>query len=241
MRSLLLLLVLSISLPLTAQRSKQWLQQNDIGAFHEGTYTREVSTSSMELISLTGFWEPYAFGERQELKVRFYSPEADEFFLKVEELAVKKYYWMQNKPQPVEAGWHEFDGWQVDRWLRRLQLPANSLGLAVQAGPKEKRKFLPARIYHRQLKEAVKRYVAQIRLGINTSSGRYTIYSGKVRDPEKLIKEGKLLGQYGGSCFPIVIPVMSLPTEGWYMVVANVIERGSQDPHSYSFHFYHRP
>jgi len=225
---------------LCAQRSEQWLQQNDIGNFHEGTYTREVSTSSMELISLTAFREPYTFGRRQELKVRFYNPEASEFFLKVEELAVKKYYWMQNKPQPIEAGWQEFDGWQVDRWLRRLQLPANSLGIAVQIGSKEKRQFLPAWIYHKELKETTKRYVAQIRLGINTSQGSYKLYYGKVRDTDKLIKEGKLIGHYGGSCFPVVIPSSSLTTKGWYTMVINVMEKGSQDPHSYSFHFYHQ-
>lgn len=242
MRLLLLFLSLSASTSiLCAQRSEQWLQRYDAGKFHEGTYTREVSTSSMELVSLTASWEPYEFDKQQQLKVRFYNPDAEEFFLKVEELSVKKYYWMQNKPQRIAGGWNEFDGWQVDRWLRRLQLPAKSLGLVVQAGPREKRQFLPARVYHRELEEAAKRYVAQIRLGINTDSGDYAIYRGKARNEAKLIKKVKLLGQYGGSCFPMVIQTADLPAEGWYSVVVNVLEKGSNDPHSYSFHFYHHP
>ncbi len=237
--SLFVFLIASIS-PLNAQRSEKWLRENDIGNFHEGTYSREVGNSTMKLISLVAHWQPYQFYQNQNQKVRFFSPEEHTFFLKVEELSVRKYYWLQNKPNKLAKDWYEFDGWLVDRWLRRLKLPYSSLGATVQIGAKNERLFLPAWIYHGPEVPETNRYVAQIRSGIGFEGGRYEIYRGSDKKGANSLMRKELLPGYGGNCFPLVIPIEVLPSSDWYLVVINVIERGSKDPHTFSFKFYHR-
>ncbi len=232
-------ILLSCLVSAQAQRSDEWLKQHDHGKFHEGTYTREVSTSAMELVSLTAYWEPFEFGKRQNLKVRFYSPASSEFQIRVQELSVKRYYWLESKPQSTEQDWQEVDGWQVDRWLSRLKLSSRSLGLLVQIGPRKNRQFLPAWIYHNANAPSPKRYIAQIRLGINAENGTYNIYPGKRNSSNTPLKSGRILGRSGGTCFPVVIRSSDLPVPGWYTMSIDLKESGDVDQHSYSFEFYH--
>lgn len=238
--------VLSVSLsiwPAFAQRSPDWLTKNDRGNRYEGSYTRKVSNLSIDLLSLTGYFESYEFGKDQTLQIKFYSPEDASFRLKAEELVVTQYYWMQAKENEANAGWNQFGDWPVDYYLKRLSVSHRNLGVLIQYNPdSEIRHFLPAFISHSKGFQEIARYVLQFRLGRAIVDGQYKVFRGKTRAANHLLTSGKISSKSGGTSFPLVIPVEKFKTfQGWISVEVNCRERGTLDPFSYSLLFYHTP
>lgn len=225
--------------PLSAQRSPEWLQSNDRGNRYEGTYTRKVSNPSVNLISLMGHLEAYTFGEKQMLTAQFYSPDAQDYYLKVEELRVSQFYWMQNKETKAPKGWNTFENWPVDYFLKRLSISHRNLGILAYWGDKSRRSFMPVLLYHSKTPEQISRYVAQLRLGRSAANGTYKVYQGENRSASKLITQGKISAKSGGTTFPVVVPAAQLE-EGWIFVEVNLREQGSLDPFAYSFRFFHK-
>lgn len=212
---------------------------NSTGSYHEGPYTMDVSGST-GVVSLTAHWEPYAFGNRTKLKVKVVSPQQGKYILKAEELSPKHFYWFQTKVRNLSAGTNTFEGWEVDRWLRRLEIPSRSLGLLAYIGHSRNRRFLPAWVYHSRLPARTRYYTAQIRLGINVAEGTWHLYQGTKQATARPVHEGTILAHSGGSCIPLRIATDKLTQPGWYTVVVNLQERSSLDLKRYSFYFYHR-
>ncbi|MEM7369039.1 MAG: hypothetical protein AAF587_10610 [Bacteroidota bacterium] len=239
--TVLLTISLILSCSIWAQRSPSWLSGNDRGNRFEGSYTAKVSNPSINLISLTGSFEPYEFGKRQELSVQFFSPQDQSYFLSSEELRVTRFYWMQAKNVQAQKGWNNLDQWPVDFLLKRFRIDYRNLGVLVRLGKQGSRQFAPAWVFHSQTPSAFKRYIAQLQLGRSAADGRFQIYRGKSKKAANLIQQGKITAKSGGTAFPIVIPAQVLPSkEGWITVAVHLREKGSLDPFSYSFSFYHQ-
>ena len=226
-------------LPLLGQRSPDWFQSNDRGNRYEGTYTRKVSNLSIDLVSLTGFVEPYTFGEKQMLKAKFYCPAKASYQFNVEELIVSHFYWMQDKQTAAREGWNTFENWPVDYLLKSLGITHRNLGILVHLDEASARNFVPVLLFHSQAPQEVTRYVAQLRLGRSAADGRYKVYQGENRNAAALLLQGNISAKSGGTTFPLIIPATQLK-EGWLSVEVNLREQGSLAPYSYNFRFYHK-
>lgn len=214
------------------------MREYDLGTFSEGPYTMDVSGTT-ELISLTAGFESYEFGNRTKLKVKVKSPGSGEYFIKAEELTVENFYWFQTKPMSTSAGEKVFSGWEVDRWLRRTSTTKRNLGVLAFYGSKNSREFLPTWVYHTNSPSSARYYIAQVRLGMNVARGNWKVYQGKSKAVTRMVHEGRILEQYGGSCIPLRISTAKLPLKGWYTVEVNLFEKGTLDARQYSFYFYH--
>lgn len=242
MRSLLYFL-LCLPLLLGGQPSQQWYEANDRGNRFEGSYSRKVSNPSISLVSLSSHIPPYAFGEKQKLEARFFSPDVQEYNLHAEELRVSRFYWMEDKNQKSRKGWNSFSGWQVDYFLRRFSIDHRNLGILIHLGDKGERNYAPALIHiEGENREEAQFYIAQIRLGRPSSGGSFSVFKGRSRVPDNLIREQAITKKSPGTVFPIVLPIEELgEKETWFTVEINLKELRTGDPFTYSFSFYHYP
>ena len=222
------------------QRSPHWHLKNDRGNRYEGSYTKDVSSYSVNLVSLVAGTIPnYQFRQNQQLKVRFYCPSTQPYQLRAEELKTTRYYWMQDKNTQAATGWYTFAPWPVDAILDDLQVPHENLGVAVELGRVGSGWFVPAWVYQSSAPGSARSYTAQIQLGFSVARGEYKIYPGKGVTANAL-RAGKISAKSGGDTFPIVIPINSLASSGWYTVEVNLRDKRRLDLTSYSFSFYHK-
>ena len=227
-----------------AQRSEQWLRDHVSrnGNYFEGDYTKDVSNPTMELISLTAQWEPYQFERGQVQNIQFYSPNTSPYFIKAEELSTNEFYWFQTqKGKNTQSGRNQFSGWEVDAYLRYMQLDQNSMGLLVRLGRDGEDKYTPAWIYHRQFNREARYYTSQIRLGINIEAGNWELYRGLGKRPSQQVGNRKNIpATSGGYCIPVRVSLKSLSqSAAWYTVAVSVTEEGNMRSHTYNFYFYH--
>lgn len=248
MRNTILIFIAFALLPisLAAQRDSLWLKKNDKGNRFEGNYSRQVANPSIELVSLTGNFEPYQTGARQQLKVRFCLPEASEYLIKAEELRPIQYYWMQSKETKGSKGWNKFDNWPVDGALRQLNVPAENLGVVAYIGDPKRKRFAPALIYHSNAPTEVKRYIARLRLGHSIAKGTAKVYRGQyekaIPPSDKLVSTIAIQGYSEGSNFSLSLKTEQLGKEaGWFTVVLELEKTGGGQKLSYTFCLYHQP
>jgi hypothetical protein len=236
------LLLTTLAASLSAQPDDDWFSKNDRGNRYEGSYSRKVSNPSVNLVSLTAVSPKYEWGKGQQLDVKFYNPLKQEYELHAEELTVTQFYWMQDKKKETAAGWQRFEGWQVDFLLKRLSIDARNLGVLVRLGERGSRKYAPAQVNLAGETAEAKQYVAQLRLGRPTADGSFKVYRGEKKTKENLVLEQKITAKSSGSTFPIVLAFATIGKEaGWFSVEVNLREKGTLDPFTYSFSFYHQP
>ncbi len=230
----------------SAQRDSAWLKNNDLGNRFEGSYSKEVGNTAIELVSFTGGFEPYEFGKKQALKVKFYLPEGERYFLKAEELRPVQYYWMQDKNTKGKAGWNLFDNWQADARLKQFGVPPDNLGVLVQAGEPGSRKIAPALVFHQSSADSVGSYVAKFRLGQAIQHGGFRVFRGlfdrAIPSADSQVHHGKIRSKSGGSFFPVQVPASVLGQKaGWFTLMLELTKVGSDEKILYSFSFYHQP
>lgn len=238
-RPLTLLCLLPLSL--LAQPSQQWYQENDRGTHYEGSYTRKVSNPSISLVSLTTPVPAYRFGQRQQLEVQFYTPNASNYQLHAEELRIAQFYWMEDKNKSATAGWNAFMAWPVDYILQRLSIDHRNLAVLIRLGNRGSRQFTPARVTVGKTDNSASLYIAQLRLGRPASGGFFRLYRGQSKSTNSQLLQQKIAPKSSGTVFPIALRFSDLSVgAGWYTVEVNLRERGTGDPFTYSFSFYHR-
>lgn len=225
---------------LFSQPGQDWYDKNDRGDHYEGSYTRKVSNPSISLVSLTGNLPAYDFGQRQKLQVKFYNPKKYSYNLHAEELRVSQFYWMEDKNNKSPEGWNTFDNWQVDYFLKRLSIDHRNLGILIRLGGKGNRTYSPALVQLNNQNNNPRFYIAQLRLGRPASGGSFSLYRGKSRSSNKLLKNQAITKKASGTVFPVVLPLKDLGMEAdWFTVEVNLREERTGDPFTYSFSFYH--
>lgn len=230
------------STSLLAQPGPDWYTNNDRGNRYEGSYSRKVSNPSLNLVSLTATPVQYAFGNKQQLNLRFFLEGSTEYDLHAEELRITQYYWMQDKNKNAQSGWNSFEGWHVDYILKQLSIDHRNLGILVQVGDKGSRKYAPVWVSTDGNQPELKRYIAQLRMGRSAAKGSFRIYKGENRTPANLLQERAITAKSSGTIFPIIVPTKTLGDEaGWITVEINMQEKNTMDPFTYSFSFYHKP
>lgn len=222
-------------------RSSAWKEKNDRGSRYEGSYNRLVGNPSIELVSLMRHLEPYSFGQGQTLTARFYSPQAQKYNLKAEELKTTRFYWLEDKQEQAEVGWNHFSDWPVDFLLKRLAIYPNNLGVLVRLGDPGSRTFSPVSLTVGEQIEKLNRYTAQFRLGRSSSGGQYRIYVGQHVSENSLLDQARISVKSTGKPFPITFSADKLPQEGWYTVKVFMREKNTLDDFTYTFSFYHQP
>ncbi|MEO1254380.1 MAG: hypothetical protein AAFY41_05780 [Bacteroidota bacterium] len=246
MRSILSTITLCLVILASAfsqdRRSAEWKKNNDRKNRYEGTYTRKVSNPSIDLVSLKAYQEEYESSKGHVLKVQFYTPEAMEYRLIAQELRVTRFYWMEAKDTLSIISWNTFQPWPVDYLLRRLRITYQNLGVVAQLLKEgsRKREFAPVYVYHSSSPGRTSYYVAYFHLGRPASGGSYSISSGRHRANAELLQTYPISKKSGGTAFPIRIKTELLESSGWYTVEVNLREKGTLDPFSYSFSFYHK-
>ena len=244
-----ILIVFAFFLAMTAhaqeRRHQNWLIENDRGNRYEGTYSQEIGNPIIECVSFYASFETYEFNKNQQLNVRFYSPDSAQYFLKVEELRINKFYWMQNKGEQARSGWNEFQSWPVDNWLGRLGIHRQNLGVIVELNEEESRMFLPAQIYFSEKKrEKPSFYQTTIRLGKSIAEGEYLVYKGLMNsdhgDGSPPILKGNIGKRVADSHFPIFLEMAKLSDrKTWYTVELKLRLQNSTRIIPYNFYFYH--
>jgi len=244
----ILVLAFSILAPIcaAAPRDSAWLKKNDQGNRFEGNYARQVANPSIELVSLTGNFEPYQAGARQQLQVLIYLPGGGDYLIKAEELRPIQYYWMQSKETKGRPGWNRFENWPVDGWLKRLNVPADNLGVVAYAGDPKRHRFAPVLLFHSSAPAEVKRYIAKLRLGHAIVKGKAKIYRGAydraIPPADKLINTLSIRSYSEGSNLPLLLPAEPMGREaGWITVALELEKTGGGQKIAYTFCLYHQP
>jgi hypothetical protein len=88
-------------------------QMKDWGNRKEGTADRPHHALEYELLGFCGYRQDYPLRGDVNLRLRFYLPEDEPFFIQAREIKLDKQYQMLPKPEKVARnpdGWREFMG-----------------------------------------------------------------------------------------------------------------------------------
>ena len=112
-------------------------QMKDWGNRVEGTLDRPHADPDYELLGFYAYRQDYPLRADVTLRLRFYLPENQPFFVEAREIKVDKQYQMRPKPERVSRnpdGWREFTGWPVSAVLSPKKISADNLGVIVRLG-----------------------------------------------------------------------------------------------------------
>ena len=245
--SLLLFPFLVITQQSTAQRAKNWINKIEYDHYTEGVYSLQVGSNVVEIISLTGYFEPYSFNKNERIHIDFYSPDSVPYLVKAEEKKINKYYWMESHPANSQKKWNTFGPWSTDGLLKQLSVQPQDLAILIHLEADDSQKFSPAIVYMGNRPDRILGYRAYFRLGVNISGGSYKVFRGDFENQlaleGALVQEGPILKRLGGSTFPIQIKQSSLVGYTGYVTCQLTLHEDNRvvsKPIFYSFKFYHK-
>ena len=230
---------------LFSQRTSNWVEKIDRGQYYEGTYSLQIRSEPIELISFYGKIYPYSFGSRTNLYAYFFSEVPSEYLIKAEEKTTNAYYWMESKPNSSQVGWNTFGPWAVDYELQRLKIRPQDLAIIVRLNGDRSPEVAPIILTNQQAPDPPKYYRAYFRLGVNISGGEFKVYKGKhpgIPQDQYLVQQGYISQKLGGNTFPITIrPDYLKNYSGWVTVELSVSELNKRKKYPLKFYFYHQP
>ncbi len=228
-----------------AQPSERWKINNDRGNRYEGTISLPVS-STLELVSLYGYFEEYTLRANQNLTVQFYVPESVKPQLSAQEIKTRRVYYMEAKPFPEKLGWNDFGPWSVDEVLSLYKIPYSNLGILIKdiksnTSPFNYQIILPAVVYHSSIPPNIDKYTAIFRAGKHIENYGYKLYKGLEPDRTKSSIAEKLIKRNvrKNSSFALSIEPCTLPSNGWYTLEIEVYAPNRSIPYTKIFRFYH--
>jgi len=220
----------------------------DWGNRKEGTADRPHHALEYELLGFYGYRQDYPLRGDVNLRLRFYLPEDEPFFIQAREIKVDKQYQMLPKPEKVARnadGWREFTGWPVSAVLGPNKISADNLGVIVRLGGagEDVLDLRPAVLIASQPPPAIEEYVLYLTVGrklrsldyqVTGASGYSKSYQQKADQKDRSIE--------GNTVIPIRFAAMQLPPgpasvhiEGPY---ANDLTAAALN---ITYRFYHKP
>jgi len=225
-----------------------YAQMKDWGNRKEGTADRPHHALEYELLGFYGYRQDYPLRGDVNLRLRFYLPEDEPFFIQAREIKVDKQYQMLPKPEKVARnadGWREFTGWPVSAVLGPNKISADNLGVIVRLGGagEDVLDLRPAVLIASQPPPAIEEYVLYLTVGrklrsldyqVTGASGYSKSYQQKADQKDRSIE--------GNTVIPIRFAAMQLPPgpasvhlQGPY---ANDLTAA---PLNITYRFYHKP
>jgi hypothetical protein len=228
--------------------SAAFAQMKDWGNRVEGTIDRPHAAAEYELLGFYGYRQDYPLRDDVNLRLRFYLPDNELFYIEAREIKVDKQYQMKPKPQRVSRnsdGWREFTGWPVSAVLSPKRISADNIGVIVRLGrPGEDAEDLrPAVLFASQPPPSIEEYVLYLTVRrklksldyqIDGASGYSRAYQQKADQKDRSIE--------GRTVIPIRFTATQFPSgpatvriQGPY---ANDL---TAPPLSITYRFFHKP
>jgi hypothetical protein len=220
--------------------SENWRRHNDYGNRYEGRISIPVGMPDLELLSFTGYWEP--FGPGATLRVRFYLPAEQTLVIESRELREEKQYWMESKPAPWRgAAWNEFAPWPTREVIAREGIATSNLGVVIR--PREGSVpggVVPALVYHTRAPQSVTRY--SIYLRPNTTLRTVAYSAERLADGKgSVLADGVLASEkIAGEPFLIELDLAHAEAGPVRLIIRGAFKNRTGGPFR-EYNFYHRP
>jgi hypothetical protein len=220
----------------------------DWGNRIEGTADRPHAAPDYELLGFYAYRQDYPLRDDVNLRLRFYLPGNEAFFIEAREIKIDKQYEMRPKPEKVlkgPDGWREFTGWPVSAVLNPKKISADNLGVIVRLGRQgeDAQDLRPAVLLASQPPPAIEEYVLYLTVRrklksldyqVDGASGYSKAYQHKAGQKDRSIEGRTVIPiRFTGRQFPR--GPASLHIEGPY---ANDL---TAEPLSITYRFYHEP
>ena len=223
-------------------------QMKDWGNRFEGTADRPHAAPEYELLGFYAFRQDYPLRDDVNLRLRFYLPENQAFFVEAREIKVDKQYEMRPKPEKVSRnpdGWREFTGWPVSAVLNPKKISADNLGVIVRLrSPGEDAQDLaPALLLVSQPPPAIEEYVLYLTIRkklksldyqLNGVAGYSKAYQEKADQKDRSIE--------GRTVIPIRFTAKRFPAGPATLHIQGPYANDlTAEPLSITYRFYHKP
>jgi hypothetical protein len=220
----------------------------DWGNRIEGTADRPHAAPDYELLGFYAYRQDYPLRDDVNLRLRFYLPGNEAFFIEAREIKIDKQYEMRPKPEKVSRssdGWREFAGWPVSAVLNPKKISADNLGVIVRLGRQgeDSQDLRPAVLLASQPPPAIEEYALYLTVRrklksldyrVDGASGYSKAYAQKADQKDRSIEGRTVIPiRFTASQFPR--GPASLHIEGPY---ANDL---TAEPLSITYRFYHEP
>jgi hypothetical protein len=223
-------------------------QLTNWGNRDEGTVDRLNAKLDYELLGFYAYRQAYALSDDVNLRLRFYLPESESFFIKAREIKVDKHYEMVPHPDKVTKdpeGWREFTGWPVSAVLKPKKISADNLGVIVRLGGSGEavQDIRPALLFASQLPQAIDEYVLYVTVrrklktldyDISGASGYSKTYQQKKDQKDRSIE--------GDTVIPIRFSASQLPPGSVLVRIHGPYANDlTAEPLDITYRFYHKP
>lgn len=193
----------------------------------EGLYIRSVAGNTLNIVSLTEWFEDFATGANRNLRIEWAAPGNARIHLRAVAVRPKLYYRMDVTRLPQSASFV----WQSNI-LKELQLTRSEIGLlgwTLQTiGGTQRPVYVPLRISQQRPAQRSPRYRLVVLPGIELSEVYLSITALRGKGAEgKPLVDGEPLerGQYSAHR-PISIDLPPLPAAGIYLLEIGATVRG---------------
>lgn len=222
-------------------------QMKDWGNRVEGTVDRPHHALEYELLGFYAYRQDYPLRGDVNLRLRFYLPEDEPFFIQAREIKVDKQYQMQPKREKVSRnpdGWREFTGWPVSAVLGPNRISADNLGVIVRLGHSGENALdlRPVVLLASQPPAAIEEYVLYLAVGrklnyldyqVNGVSGYSKAYQQKADQKDRSIE--------GNTVIPIRFTATQLPPGPASVHIQGPYANDLNAKLETTYRFYHKP
>ena len=238
----LLLLMISLTLGIEAQRVARWSDKaDDHPHFIEGTFHLPVGGKDFRLVSLHDNFERFKVGKNEKLFFEFEAPGNEDFLLTVQERYPNAKYVLQSKPGKTKKT-NRLGPWSVDRYLQHLNLSQRDLGVMLNYKEDNSPYYLPVSVHSEGEIRSSKKYVARVRINNSIKKSIYRVFKGELsgtisdQDPDHI---GSIRKKSAGQV-QIRIPKKKLKGyEGWVTVEVMFAMAKNNKMKPFRFYIYH--
>ena len=155
-----------------SQTTEAWKRRNDKGNRYEGLISILTGNPDLEVLALTGFFEP--FKGKVNLKIKFFLPVSANPSITAHEIEEQRQYWMEVKPKKWQTGsWNEVNPWPTGDVITREAIPWDNIAVLIRLNDSDQ--LIPAFVYNRRTPNRVQKYTLYLRSNRDLKIVRFTL------------------------------------------------------------------